>query len=130
MAFKTYNGVPYVDELMVGADATVTGLSVSKTDAMTTALRVKNGAGRVHGFRAYNPGAADAWLHFYNVTTSPPVPGTTTRYDSIWVPAGGAVDYNFSAPLAFDTGIGVGVSTTLTGAGAPATGLLVSVYYI
>lgn len=113
------------------ASASGTGLSVSKTDAQTaTVTAVKAGSGRVYGYHIYNPNAFPAFFHFYNIASGSVTVGTSTRTMTLWIPGEGAIDGLFSIPISFDTAISQAATTTITGSTAPATGLLVDVFYI
>lgn len=113
------------------ASATVTGLSVSKTDAQTaTVTAVKAGSGRVYGYHIQNPNETDAYLHFYNIASGSVTVGSSTRTRTLWIPAGGAIDTVFTVPISFSTAISIAATTTITGSTAPSTGLLVNIDYI
>jgi hypothetical protein len=97
--------------------------------AALTVANVKNSPGAVFGLSVANLAAAETFIQFYN-TAGTPVLGTAVQW-FIAVPPSGTVNLAPGAmPLAaFTTGIGVGASTTATGAGTPATPPAVTVFY-
>jgi len=109
----------------------ITGLLVSKTDAQTaTVTSVKSSSGSVYGYHIYNSNTLDAFLHFYDIASGSVTVGSSSRKQTLWIPAGGAIDTVFTIPLQFDTAISIAATTTITGSTDPSTGLLVNIDYI
>lgn len=106
--------------------------TINRQAALTnTGVLIKSTAGKVLGFTLANPGAASAWVHFYNKNTAPVV-GTDIPVVSILVPVGETkISDNFYG-LNFSAGIGIGASdnSAVTSAVAPATALVAQTYYV
>lgn len=118
------------DEVAVGADAGVTGLStVFDSDGDNTAQQIKASAGRLYALEISNPNSSDAYVQLFDLATGSVTVGMTTPKQSYFVPAGdgtkdGARDLYLTIPIGFDTAITYACTTTATGSGDPAVGLI------
>lgn len=92
--------------------ATQGGLSISRTiaGASTNSTLVKNAAGQLYGVVVDNQNAAVRYLKFYNKATAPTV-GTDTPVLTFAIPPAGTLHLEFANGIAFDTGIGIGLTT-------------------
>lgn len=107
------------------------GLKTFKANAQkATKAAVKEGRGRVYGYHIYNPDSTDTFVQFYDALTDNVTVGTTGASEILWVPALGGIEQIFPLPLEFNTGIGLAATTTMTGSGAPTTGLLINLFYV
>lgn len=94
-------------------------------DGDNTVQTIKPSAGSLYKLLIQNPNGAEAFVQLYD--TAAPIVGTTIPVYVIYVPASGAaVDDNNSVPLEFTDSIKYACTTTATGNGDPATGLIVS----
>jgi hypothetical protein len=122
-------------KIVPGGDGSVSNdgcTAYKKTAAGTSAdaANVKASAGVVYGYTAVNTAATDAFLHFYNVASAPTV-GTTTTLFSVLLPPDGGVSFDLTHGVKFDTGISVGISTTIGGStGVTADSVILSVFYV
>lgn len=113
-----------------------TGLStVFDADGDNTAQAIKTGAGRLYLLEVQNPTDADAYIQLFDAATGSVTVGSTTPKASFLVPAGdGTLDgaFGFSLPIGmhFGTAITYACTTTATGSGDPATGLIVNAGYV
>lgn len=94
--------------------------------ASTNATNIKASAGTVYHIEGFGASATPAWVTFYN-TAGAPVCGTGVVWQTI-IPgvatgAGGIMD--IAKGLDFSTGIGVCITTGITGSGAVAAGTFV-----
>lgn len=98
-------------------------------NAALTVANVKASAGNVYGGYVYNPAAAVTYIQFYN-TAGTPTLGTSVVW-SLPVAAGGILPIPPGAIALANhaTGIGIGASTTATGAGTPGTAPIVTIFY-
>lgn len=85
---------------------------------------IKASAGQLCLLEVRNPNAAEAWLQIFDDAS--PTVGTTVPALSFYVPASGGNDKMFTVPIEFATAIKYAVTTTPTGSGAPAVGLVVN----
>ena len=122
-------------KIVPGGDGTVSNdgcTAYRKVSVGTSAdsANVKNAAGVVYGVVAVNTGAADAFFHLYNKATAPTV-GTDTPLITYMLPPDGGVAFSLTHGVKFDTGIGVGIATTVGGStGVSADAVIVSVIYV
>lgn len=146
LRFIATTGIPITNTVTVGShavtnagtfatqpsvSATAVGVTISKTDALVaTAVAVKASAGNVYGYHIYNSNSADAFVHFYNIAQGSVTVGSSTRIYTIFVPGGGVLDTSLAFPISFSTAITIAATTTITGSGAPSTGLLTDIMYI
>lgn len=125
----TQSGAPWGAYL--SASTSAVGVTMFRDTAVTaTDVTVKTAAGRVYNYYCYNPHTADVWVHLYNALIANVTPGTTAPLYSIYVPAGGTAEREFSVPITFATAISAASTTTLAGATGPATGTVVEIGYI
>jgi hypothetical protein len=122
-------------KLAAGGDGAVSndGCTAYKKTAVGTSgdpAVVKASAGIVYGYTAVNTAATDAFLHFYNVASTPTV-GTTPTLFSVLLPPDGGVAFDLTHGIKFDTGISVGISTAIGGStGVTADSVILSVFYV
>ncbi len=107
------------------------GLKTYKATALkATKAAVKESRGRLYGYHIYNPDTTDTFVQVFDALTDNVTVGTTTSKTTWWIPPQGGIEQVFSTPLEFNTGIGVAATTTSTGSSAPATGVLINLYYV
>jgi hypothetical protein len=92
-------------------------------DAVTTEQAVSTAPGRLTAIAIYNPGASLAWFHLYNATTGGTTVGTTERWMSFPVPAGGWYLDSWPEPPGFSAALTAAATTTKSGATPAGTGL-------
>lgn len=88
-----------------------------------TVVAIKAGAGNLYSFDVDNiSGVADVYLQLFDLATGSVVLGTTPAKLTYRIPAGGALDklLDGEAKASFVTAISGAVTSTRTGAGAPA----------
>lgn len=118
------------DALKVNIDNVTLGASMLfDSNGDNTAQAVKAGAGTLYNLEVSNPNGADAWIQLFDVAAGSVTVGTTVPNQSFFVPAGGAMDKVFPVGIAFATAITYACTTTATGSGNPATGLVVNAVY-
>jgi hypothetical protein len=122
-------------KLAAGGDGAVSndGVTVYRKVAVGTsadAANVKNAAGVVYSITAVNVDTSAAYLHLYNSASAPTV-GTTTPHVTIPLPGSGGATINLTHGLKFDTGIGVGIATTVGGStGVTADKVVLTLGYV
>jgi hypothetical protein len=122
-------------KLAAGGDGAVSndGVTVYRKVAVGTsgdAANVKSSAGVVYSITAVNVDTAAAYLHLYNSASAPTV-GTTTPHVTIPLPGSGGATINLTHGLKFDTGIGVGIATTVGGStGVTADKVVLTLGYV
>lgn len=79
--------------------------------ANTNATVLKNAAGTLYGGRAFNSGAAAAYLKFYNKATAPTV-GTDAPILVVGIPAGQSVDLGIGNSIGINFSSGIGYAIT------------------
>ncbi len=96
-----------------------------------TAIAIKTSAGLLFSVNLYNSGASAAYVQFFDLATGSVVLGTTVPKLSMWVPAGGAWEQEFTdqTKIAFGTAITVAATTTANGLTAPGTGIIANILY-
>lgn len=102
----------------------------SKLDAdenAVAAIAAKNR--RIVGLSCFNPGAAVAYIQFFDLASGDVTVGTTAPYFVIPLPAGGGID-GPCGPRQFSTAITFAVTATATGSGAPASDCIVQFDYM
>lgn len=108
-----------------------TGLSTfSNTALSNTKTAVKASAGKVYGWMVHNPSAATAYIQVWNVAIGSITVGTTAPTWTIQLPAGASANVMSERGVTHSTEINVAATTTPTGSTAPATALVVSLFYI
>lgn len=117
LANTANNGVGIqVTDITNNNPAAATG--VSPIAALTVA-NVKTSAGNVYGFSCNNPNASTTYLQLYNTTGTPTLGTGVLAFFAM--PASTTLNMIGASPLSgHSNGIGVGASTTATGAGTPA----------
>ena len=129
-------GALYTESVPSGHATVGTGLTtVFDADGDNTAQVIKASAGRLYFLEISNPNDADAFIQLFDVAAGSVSVGTTTPKLSLFVPAGdgtkdGAMDKVFAIPVHFGTAITYACTTTATGNGDPATGLIVNAGYV
>lgn len=108
--------------------------TIFDSDGDNTAQVIKNGPGVIHYIEASNINAADAFLQLFNAVAADVTVGTTVPKQSFLVGKGdgtnrGAMDRVFNPPLDFQEGMSYACTTTVTGNGDPAVGLVVNIGY-
>lgn len=122
-------------KLAAGGDGAVSndGVTVYRKVAVGTsadAANIKNAAGVVYSITAVNVDSTDAYLHLYNTSSSPTV-GTTTPHLTVPLLATGGATVNLTHGLKFDTGISIGIATTVGGStGVTADKVVVTIGYV
>lgn len=96
-------------------------------DADNTAQTIKASGGYLYWIEARNPNSTPAYLQLFDAAA--PTVGTTVPTISLYVPEDGATSKNFKVPIEFATAIKYAATTTPTGNGDPATGLIVNATY-
>jgi hypothetical protein len=92
----------------------------------TTVTLIKAGNTRLDAYSLYNPGAAAAFLQFFNAKQISDVTlGTTVPVMAIEVPSTGTVSLA-GIKAAFLLGMCIAATTTATGNSAPATAMVVN----
>lgn len=115
----------------LSASTSATGTSIFRDIALSNAdVTVKSSAARLYNYYLYNPNTSDVWVHFYNALIANVTVGTTTPTWSVFVPAGGTAEREFTIPISFGTGIAAAATTTLTGGTAPASAVVAEVGFI
>jgi len=111
-------------KVAVGQNATT-----PSTTAALTVVNVKAAAGYVYGLSVANANASVIYIQFYN-TSGTPVLGTSVVW-SIAIPASSVLNIPPSAfaLASFATGIGIGASNNVTGAGTAITAPSVTIFY-
>ena len=112
------------------APATTGGWSIFSNTALTsTVVAVKSSAaGQVGGWVFHNPSAATTFVQFFNAAGAVTI-GSTTPTFSFGIAAGASANVEFTAGIAFSSGIQVAATTTATGSTAPATALVAGIFY-
>ena len=97
--------------------------------ATNTKVLLGDGARYLHAVDAYNgAGAAGAFVQFFDAAdVDDVVLGTTAPHWALPVPKGGGNAPIYPTPIGFELGIVVAVTSTVGGAGAPGTPLVLSV---
>jgi hypothetical protein len=91
---------------------------------------VKASAGVVYGIAAMNTAATDAFLHLYNTAGTPTVGTTAPAQTYILLPDGG-ISIAPTHGIKFDTGVAVGIATTVGGStGVTADSVVVNLLYV
>lgn len=93
-----------------------------------TAASVRASRCRVTAIRAWNPGAALAWVQLYDLAVADVVVGTSTRRMSIPVPPGGGISEQYTEAPAFGTQLSIAATSTAAGGVAPDTALQVEIH--
>lgn len=75
----------------------------------TNAVRIKGSIGQVYGWNIFNNAAYPIYVKLYDSTASPPVPGSTTIYKVIAVPAGGGSNIQSAVGMQMINGIGIAI---------------------
>lgn len=115
---------------IAGASATATGTDIYFNAALTnTVVSIKTVAGNIYGLRAYNAGAAYAFIQVFNVTSGSVTLGTTTPTEFFPVPATGVYDEDYSTPSTYSSAISIAATSTPTGNVAPASTQVVNLRY-
>lgn len=96
----------------------------------STAIQVVSGIHRLHYYHIYNPNAATIFVQLYNTLSASVTVGTTTAFQVLAIPAGGALDGSYPVPLNWSVAITIAATTTATGNTAPTTALVVNLGYI
>lgn len=108
-----------------------TGLTAfSNTALSNTKTAVKASAGKVYGWMVHNPSAATAFIQVWNVAIGSITVGTTAPTWTIPLPAGASANVMSARGVTHSTEINVAATTTATGSTAPATALVVTIFYI
>lgn len=108
-----------------------TGLTTfSNTALSNTKTAVKASAGKVYGWMVHNPSAATAYIQVWNVAIGSITVGTTAPTWTIPLPAGASANVMSERGITHSTEINVAATTTPTGSTAPATALVVGIFYI
>jgi hypothetical protein len=108
--------------------ATSTYAYTSYDLAATAATNVKNGAGNVYGWYAYNPNATGCFLQFYNSTSATLGTNALHPFFIAATSPGGIVPTSI-ALFNLGTGISTGQTTTSTGATPCSTAMPVTIFY-
>ena len=103
------------------------------SDGDNAAQTIKSSAGVLHFLEVSNANTVDAYIQLYDESGAITV-GTTVPALSLLVPAGagsldGAMDKFWIPGMAFTNSIKYACTTTATGSGDPATGLVVNAGY-
>lgn len=115
---------------IAGASATATGCDIYFNAALTnTVVSIKTVAGNLYGLRAYNAGAAYAFIQVFNVTAASVTLGTTTPTEYFPVPATGVYDDDYSTPVTYSSALSIAATSTPTGAVAPASTQVINLRY-
>lgn len=102
----------------------------SKLDADETKVAAVTAKNRqIVGLTCFNPGAALAYLQFFDAVSGDVTIGTTAPYFVIPLPAGGGID-GPCGPRQFSNAITFAVTATATGSGAPASDCIVQFDYV
>ncbi len=96
------------------------------SDGDNTAQVGKSASGYLYFLEVTNPNGIDAYLQLFDLAAADVTVGTTTPKLSLLVPGNGGMDKAFAVPLKFGTAITYACTTTATGNGDPATGLVVN----
>lgn len=107
---------------------TSTYFNVALNNTVTHAV---NAGCSLYGYNLYNVNSVPSFVQFFD-TTGSITPGSTAPKMSIYLPAnGGAIDTVFTdeARVAFGTGMTIIATTGATNGTAPATGILVNIFY-
>lgn len=102
--------------------------SLVKQSLSTIPVWVKAGAGQLGGYAITNSNTAMAYVFFYN-SAYPTVGSATDLLYQIGVPAGGAVNVEFSLGITFGTYLTIAASASVSSAVAPTTGVTVTTVY-
>lgn len=100
-----------------------TALSNTKVAAVANACRVFN-------LQIWNPGAATAYVQFFDALSADVTVGSTVPTRVRSVPAGGGIDTGYFAPLRFNAALTIAATTTPTGSTAPGTALVIDFDFI
>lgn len=95
-----------------------------------TATQLKATSGAVFGYHLYNPNSTVVYLQVFDATSASVTVGTTSPKFVLVIPPKGVVDTQPAHAIGMTTAISVACTTTATGAGAPATGLHMTVWYV
>lgn len=93
-------------------------------DADNSVQTIKSGAGQLHLLEVQNPNASAAYLQLFDHAS--PTVGSTTPVLSFLIPGNGSMDKMFTVPVDFTTAIKYACTTTPTGSGDPAVGLVLN----
>jgi hypothetical protein len=109
------------------------GWSISRTlsTASTNATSIKASAGIVGGWYIFNTNTSRRYVKLYNKASSPTV-GTDTPAITIPVPAGGAVNVEFTNGINFGAGIAMAMTTGVADSDTGAVGandLILNLFY-
>lgn len=107
------------------------GASMYFNSALSNTKQAANAsAGGLYGYHIYNPNSTVIYVQFFNVASASVTVGTTTPNMVLVVPAGGWVDSPVTGPpIDFGTALTIAATTTVTGSGAPTTGLTTNLWY-
>jgi hypothetical protein len=122
-------------KVAAGGDNTAadSGVTVYKKVSVGTsgdAANIKASAGVVYSVLAVNTDTTTCFLHLYNTASAPTV-GTTGTAITMALPPSGGVAISLNHGWKFDTGIGIGIATTVGGStGVTADKVTVAIGYV
>lgn len=109
----------------------VTGLTAfSNTALSSTKTAVKASPGKLYGWMVHNPSAATAYIQVWNVAIGSITVGTTAPTYTIQLPTLASANVMSERGITHSVEINIAATTTPTGSSAPATALVVSLFYI
>lgn len=88
---------------------------------------INGGPSLLYSLEIQNPNDTNVYLQLYDHAN--PTVGTTTPVQSYLIPAKGTSDKTPPVPLEFTAAIKYAVTTTVSGSGAPAQGVVVNATY-
>lgn len=98
-------------------------LSGTKVAAVTNPCKIFN-------LQIFNPGAAVAYVQFFDAASGDVTVGSTTATRLRSVPPGGGIDTAYFAPMRFNTALTIAATTTPTGSSAPGTALVIDFDFV
>lgn len=95
-----------------------------------TATDVVTGPALLFNILGFNTNGAVVYIQFFDAVAADVTVGTTAPKFVIPLPSGGGYSDVYVCPEAFRNGISIAVTSTATGAGAPAAPALVKLTYV
>ena len=84
------------------------------------------GAANLYALEVYNQNTTYTFVQFYDVAAGSVTVGTTVPLFTLPIPPQGAIEKNYANPKNFTTALTYACTTTPTGSGDPATGLVLN----
>lgn len=106
------------------------GTLVATGSIQATATSIKASAAGLFGIDIFNSNTAPVYLQIWNTLVGSVTVGTTAPVMSIGIPAGAALERDFSNGIAFGTALVIAFTTTRAGGGAPTNSVDYNIEYV